>query len=267
MEDQVPTTTSTETTPTETAPDYSGVVETEPAHTGSEPVKEAPAQPVAETTEPETTEPTETQPAESTEPAAEEAPAPATEPEQQESILDLMGQQKYQETETNIDIFDEYGNLDPQKFASFLAENNKNVAEKAVSMMTATSKAQEMEETAWDKVYTDNPELKDNPTLEKALRGARIQDLVDGGDGDLSRLAKDLVAPLRTSQIKAQEDVARTVEDQEALSVTTPKNATTEPVQKSNMVLLREAISAGDTDRANQIRHAIRKERIYGKDS
>lgn len=181
-------------------------------------------------------------------------------------LMDLLGKTKYTASDVELDIYDEYGNVDANKMGSFMAANNERVFQKAVDAVNAKNEARDIEDASWSLVHKDYPEVKDKG-LDTALRGARIQDLAAGGNGDLSRLAKDLVKPFRDSQIKAIEDVNRSVKEQDALATFKPVNATPEKTTPSNMQQLQTALKAGDTERATFLRHAIRKERIYGTDN
>jgi len=167
----------------------------------------------------------------------------------------------------DLDIVDEFGNFDGKKFSDFMAENNKNVFNQALDSFTAISEADKIENQAWESVNEAYPELKGNPTLEKAIRGARIQDILGGGTGDLIELAKGIIGPIRENKIKAVEEVNRTIEKQDNLQVVKPTVAPVEQVTPTLMDQLKHALSVNDQQKANQIRHAIRKERIYGTNS
>lgn len=195
---------------------------------------------------------------------------PADEPDASSSVdtellKRLSENSKYRPTDTNFDILDEYGALDPEKFQAFMAENNQNVFNQATNAVLTKLEAEKIEADAWGKVYTDYPELKENKSLESALKGARIQDLVSGGKGDLIELAKGIVGPIRDNKIKAVESANKTIKKQESLSSFKPNVAQIEKVPTSLMTQLKQAISDGDSDTANRIRHEIRKERIFGK--
>lgn len=210
------------------------------------------------------------------EPVADDAPvedtpvedAPVEEPASDYDgarFKELLDAQKYQAEEVTLDFYDEYGNIDQAKFGEFLQQNNQKVFEQATQAAMAKVEAQQIEEKLWNDVYTNYGEIKDNPALETALRGARIQDMVAGGDGDLTRLAKEIVAPIRQNKIKAIEDVNRSITEQKKLETFTPDAATPAPAAVPLMTQLKQALDAGDSERAQTLRHAIRKERIYGK--
>lgn len=243
------------------------VVPSEPAYTGSEPQPEAPA-PVEAPVEAPTEEPTETvetpteAPTESVETPPEE---PAHQPITAEHLQRLHEAQQLEPVTEAPDIFDDYGNVDPNKFNDYLNQRDARVFEQATYAATVREETQKTEQTAWDTVYSEYGEIKDNPALQNALRGARIQDLTAGGDGDLARLAKELVAPFRTAKIQATEAINKTVSEAEALETTKPTAATPPKEAPSLVHQLKAAIADGDTQRAQSIRHAIRKEQIYGK--
>lgn len=119
-----------------------------------------------------------------------------------------------------------------------------------------------MEADTWSGIKEAYPEIADNSTLTNALKGARIQDLLAGGDGDLNRLASDIVGPIRENRIKAVEEVNKTLTDQKKLETFTPENAAPETQPVSLMGQLQAAVAAGDSAAAQALRHAIRKERI-----
>lgn len=181
-----------------------------------------------------------------------------------EDLETLAKAQSYQPSEVDVDIFDEFGSLDPAKFAAFMIENNQRVMQQATNAVETNARYERIETQAWESVKSNYPEISDNPTLEQAVRGARIQDILSGGDGDLNRLAKSFIDPIRRGKIQAVEDTNRQVTEQEQLQTFRSDNAVPAPAAKPLMNQLREALAAGDTERANHLRHAIRKERIYG---
>lgn len=161
------------------------------------------------------------------------------------------------------DLTDEYGYVDPNKLMQYLEKRDQEVAEHAVKTFDARQRAERIEKETWDNVYKDFPEVKTNETLEKALRGARILDITSGGDGDLARLASELVKPLRDSKVEAIEDVNRKITQQESLANNVQAAAAPEPGPgPSLMSQLRTALADGDHGRAQEIRNAIRMERI-----
>lgn len=171
----------------------------------------------------------------------------------------------YKPLETSLEILDEFGNLDQTKFETFMRENNKNVFSQAISAVNANNEAIEIENKAWDAVHKQYPEM--NETLEKAVRGARVQDLINGGKGDLMELAKGIVGPIRDNKIKAIEDTNRVEREKSALSTIKPSNETPSAQAPSLIQQLKTAISNGNREGAQAIRHAILKEQIYGKNS
>lgn len=197
----------------------------------------------------------------------EEAPTEAPEEEELslptiDNIKAMQQAQAYQPgAEVEVDILDEFGNVDPAKFQAFMAKNNQDVYEKATQAIEARSSAQAAEDAAWDKVHEVYPEIKDN-NLDNALRGARIQDITAGGDGDLARLARELAAPFREAKIKATENANKTIEEAESLATLAPTTVTPPKEAKPLMTQLREALAGGDNETANRLRHEIRKQRI-----
>lgn len=184
-----------------------------------------------------------------------------------ERLAELAKASNYNPADTELDILDEFGNLDATKFGDFMRKNNESVFTQAVGAVQARNQAEQIENNAWNAVHEAYPELVENPSLEKAIRGARIQDLINGGKGDLNELAKGIVGPLRDNKIKAVEEVNRTIKKQENLGAAKPTTAQPEKVAPSLMTQLRTAITNGDNQAAQKIRHAILKERIYGKNS
>lgn len=185
-------------------------------------------------------------------------------------MAELEKAQRYQPGEVEFDIFDEFGNVDPTKFGQFMADNNSKVFEQALKGVKAYTQAEQIENGTWEKARTDYPELngEQGPALEKALRGMRIVDVTQGGDGNISRIAKEFLGPLRASAIKAQEDVNRSVTDMEQLStVYKPDAASPERPAADLMTQLRTAVQNGEGARAKELRHAIRKERIAANNS
>lgn len=262
--------------------DNTNVIISEPVYTGSAPIPE-PAK-VPEGTvgkegeegapdEPVEGETPDAPAAKEGEPTVEAAPEATVEAPKAAPTMDgerlkaLRNAGKYKPTEMDLDIVDEFGNFDGKKFSDFMADNNKNVFNQALDSFTAISEADKIETQAWESVNQAYPELKGNPTLEKAIRGARIQDILGGGTGDLLELAKGIVGPIRENKIKAVEEVNRTIEKQDNLQVVKPTVAPVEQVTPTLMDQLKHALSVNDQQKANQIRHAIRKERIYGTNS
>lgn len=244
--------------------DNSNVVESAPVDTSTPDDTTAPE---AEDTQPEAA------PAEATEAPAEEATAETTQVEEDELSLPTIDNIKaineaneYQPTEVELDITDEYGNLDPKKFQAFMAQNNQQVRDQTLAAMQKRDSAMAAEDAAWEKVYEAYPEIKDN-NLDNALRGARIQDITAGGDGDLARLARELAAPFRQAKIDATEKANKTVEEAESLETLTPTAATPPKEAPSLMTQLKTALAEGDTETANRVRHAIRKQRIHDTSS
>lgn len=181
-----------------------------------------------------------------------------------EQIQQLADQADYRPQEVDINFLDELGNFDPQKFGEFMAENNKQVFNQALQAGNARTQLTQVESDTWAHVEKDFPEIAGNDTLTKALRGARIQDIIAGGDGDLSRLATDIVGPIRENRIKAVEDANKTITDAKKLETFTPEGASVEAPSLSLMQQLSVAVQSGDTAKAQTLRHAIRKERING---
>ena len=225
-----------------------------------------------ETTAPEVEEtPTEEVPAETSEAPAEEThaeAAPAETPEEElrlptiDHIKAMQEAQDYQPSaEVEVDILDEFGNLDPKKFQDFMTKNNQDIFEKATQAVEARSGAQAAEDAAWDKVHEVYPEIKEY-NLDAALRGARIQDITAGGDGDLARLARDLAGPFRQAKIKATEDINKVVEEAESLETLKPTEVTPPKEPLPLMAQLKAAVAEGDTETAQRLRHEIRKQRI-----
>ena len=198
---------------------------------------------------------------------------PEAEPEAEVPMIDgeklkaLRETSRYKPTDMDLDIVDEFGNLDAEKFSEFMVKNNEAVFNQALTAVNANNQADRIENQAWEAVHKAYPELDKNPTLEKAIRGARIQDILSGGTGNLLELAKGVLGPIRENEIKAVESVNRTIEKQENLQVATPAVAPVERVAPTLMEQLKYALAQNDTQKANQIRHAIRKERIYGTNS
>lgn len=258
-------------TPTSSAPeipnaagvptvDTSNVVETPPAWTSDTPQREAQA-PVEGDGQGEGEE---TQGGEGGQPAGEtQVETPAYQPKYTpEQIEQLAKQADYVPQEVEINFLDELGNFDPQKFGEFMAENNKNIFNQALQAGNARTQLTQVEQDTWAHVEKDFPEIAGNDTLTKALRGARIQDIIAGGDGDLTRLATDIVGPIRDNRIKAVEDANQNITDQKKLETFTPEGASTEAPTLSLMQQLQVAVQSGDTQKATSLRHAIRKERI-----
>lgn len=246
----------------------SNVVTSDPVDTGSTPPAPAPAEapvedtPVDETIKTETPAESEATPTEPVETPTEEEPTPVP---TADYLKRLHEAQQFEAPTEAPDIFDDYGNVDPTKFAAYQAQRDAQVFEKAVNAVNAKAEAQQAELAAWDSVYSNYSEVKDSEVLQNALRGARIQDLSSGGDGDLNRLAKGLVAPFREAKIKATEAVNKTVEEAESLETAKPSAATPPQQAPSLLSQLNAAVANGDQEQAQRIRHAIRKERIYGK--
>lgn len=244
----------------------SNVVESAPVDTSvapdEAPAEEAPAEeaPVEET-------PAQEESSEEA-PAAEETP-PAEEEELSlptvEHLQALHAAQQYQSEDVEIDFVDEHGFFDAKKFQDFMVQNNQRVYSQAVEASKAYDQAGKAEEAAWSKVNQTYPEIE-KYGLDAALRGARIQDLTAGGDGDLARLAKDLAAPFRQNAIDAVEKANKVVEEAESLETLKPTNATPPKQEPSLMSQLKSAVDSGDAEAATRIRHAIRKQRIYGTD-
>lgn len=215
-------------------------------------------------------------------PAAEEAPQEETpaaeeptseeqpnEPEKEDrgvtaaELEELRKKSQYQAAEIEADLLDEYGYVDPKKLEGFLAENNKRVFEQAVQAMEARQEAKEIETKTWESIYKKYPEVKEKESLEKALRGARIADIVAGGDGDITRIATEFMAPIRDSKVAAIESVNRKISEQKSLETNVQEAATPERPAPSLMSQLKSALASGDTAKAQQVRNAIRMQRIH----
>lgn len=256
--------------------DNSVVIESEPVSTSQNettPVKKQPI--VEEVEEPEEKvekpedEPKEAEDSKEKQDGDDEKTEAPTEKPKPTIDMDLLKElneaSKYQPKDTNFDILDEYGALDPTKFQAFMAENNQNVFNQATNSVLSKLQAEKLENDMWEDVNTKYPELKENENLKSALKGARIQDLISGGKGDLNELAKGIVGTIRDNKVKAIESVNKTITKQESLSSFKPSVAQTEKVPTSLMTQLKQAMSNGDAETANRIRHEIRKERIFGK--
>ena len=179
-----------------------------------------------------------------------------------EQITELAKQADYQPGEVEITFVDELGNFDPVAFGEFMKQNNQSVFNQAINAGKARSELTQIEGDTWSAVEKNFPEIAGNDSLTKALRGARIQDVLAGGDGDLQRIAKDIVGPIRDNKIKAVEDVNKTITEQKKLDTFTPDNAAPERAEPTLMQQLQSAVVSGDTAKAQALRHAIRKERI-----
>lgn len=238
--------------------DTSNVVETPPAWTSETPQREAQA-PAGEGDGEGTQGGEGGQPAEGATPPEAPAYQPKYTPEE---IQELAKRADYIPQEVEINFLDELGNFDPQKFGEFMAQNNQNIFNQALQAGNARTQLTQVEQDTWAHVEKDFPEISGNDTLTKALRGARIQDLIAGGDGDLTRLATDIVGPIRDSRIKAVEDANQNITDQKKLETFTPEGASTEAPTLTLMQQLQTAVQSGDTQKATSLRHAIRKERI-----
>lgn len=254
----------------------SNIVESEPVYTSptpkpepkveSEEVNTKEAQP--ETPEEETPVDTESEGEQTKDDKSEES---LEEPKAKDVTIDakflqnLKSETQYQATDIETDILDEYGNLDPKKFSEFMVKNNEHVFNQAITAVEARKNAVDIESQSWDDVYKEYPEVKDNESLESAIKGARLQDIISGGSGDLKELAKKIVAPMRKNKIEAIESVNKTIKSQESLSSFKPEVAATEKVSPSLLEQLKQARLSGDNDLASRITHAIRIERIYGK--
>lgn len=240
--------------------DNTNIVESAPVDTSTP--DDTPAEPAEEA---------EAAPAETVEAPAETAPAEEVQEEELklptiDNIKAINEAQNYQPEDVEIDILDDDGYLDPKKFQAFMAQNNQSIFEKATQSVEARKGAQAAEDAAWGQVHEAYPEIKDY-NLDKALRGARIQDITEGGDGDLARLARDLAAPYRTAKIEATEAANKSVEEVESLESLTPTTATPPKQAPSLMNQLSTAVANGDTETANRLRHAIRKARIHDTSS
>lgn len=249
------------------------VVESAPVNTSSDQVTRVEAVPdtnteTTENTEPDTntetpTEETQTETAQTE--TNTETPTEDTNTEEYlsaEQLAALRESSQYQPTDQEVDLTDEYGYIDPVKLQNFLAENNKRVFESAVRAVEARAEAERIETQAWEKIRQSYPELKENPNLEQALRGARIADLAAGGDGNIHRIAKDFMKPIRDSKVEAIESVNRNITQQKALETNVQESAAPERPAPSLMSQLRSALNAGDHAKAQEIRNAIRMERI-----
>ncbi|MGV9002395.1 MAG: hypothetical protein ACOH18_05585 [Candidatus Saccharimonadaceae bacterium] len=184
-----------------------------------------------------------------------------------EEITKLAEAADYRPGEIEVNFVDELGNFDPQAFGDFMKQNNQNVFNQAINAANARGQLVQIENDTWGQIKTDYPEVANNETLTSALRGARIQDLLAGGDGDLARLAKDIVGPIRENRIKAVEDTNRQITEQKKLETFTPENVAPDRAEPSLMSQLQAAVSSGDTQKAHSLRHAIRKERIDANNS
>lgn len=182
-----------------------------------------------------------------------------------ERLRQLNEATTYKPTETPLEILDEFGNIDSSKFETFMAKNNENVFSQAINAVNAKNEVIEIETKAWEAVHKQYPEM--NETLEKAVRGARVQDLINGGSGDLLELAKGIVGPIRESRIKAVEDTNRIEREKESLAAIKPSNESPAAQAPSLMQQLKIEISKGNREGAQRIRHAILKEQIYGKNN
>lgn len=179
-----------------------------------------------------------------------------------EQITELAKAADYQPGEVEITFVDELGNFDPVAFGEFMQKNNASVFNQAIAATKARGELVQVEGDTWASIQQQFPEIAGNETLTSALRGARVQDVIAGGDGDLHRLAKDIVGPIRENRIKAVEDVNKTITDQKKLETFTPDNAAPERAEPTLMQQLQSAVQSGDTAKAQSLRHAIRKERI-----
>lgn len=179
-----------------------------------------------------------------------------------EQLQDLRDRTQYQAEDQEVDLVDEYGYIDPKKLQSFMVENNQRVFEQAVKAVEAKSQAERVETQSWEKIHQSYPELKESPGLEQALRGARIADLSAGGDGNIHRIAQEFMKPIRDSKVQAVEETNRNISKQEALSTHVQESAAPERPAPSLMSRLRTALSNGDQAQAQEIRNAIRMERI-----
>lgn len=177
----------------------------------------------------------------------------------------LRAAQTYKPGDAQVDILDEFGNIDPEKFGAFMAQNNESVFNQAVNATKSYGETERIETQAWEDVYRDYPEIAKGSPLETALKGARLQDVIDGGTGDLSELAKQITAPIRDAKIAAVESANKQVTQTKIDGAATPtKDASPEaPATPNNMDKLRAAIKDGRHDEAARIRHAIRRERIF----
>lgn len=179
-----------------------------------------------------------------------------------EQIQALREQTQYQPEDQEVDLVDEYGYIDPKKLQSFMVENNQRVFEQAVKAVEAKAQAERIETQSWEKIHQSYPELKESPGLEQALRGARIADLAAGGDGNIHRIAQEFMKPIRDSKVQAVEETNRSISKQEALSTHVQESAAPERPAPSLMSRLRTALENGDQAQAQEIRNAIRMERI-----
>lgn len=249
--------------------DTSNVVESAPVWTSESPQREAktPEAPTDDNADgqgsdnPEDAPNTETNPGAAGDDVVTDEPAyqPKYTPEQ---IQELAKAADYQPGEVEITFVDELGNFDPVAFGEFMKQNNASVFNQAIAATNARGELTQIEGDTWASIQQQFPEIAGNETLTKSLRGARIQDVMAGGDGDLHRLAKDIVGPIRENRIKAVEDVNKTITDQKKLETFTPDNAAPERAEPTLMQQLQSAVKSGDTEKATAIRHAIRKERI-----
>lgn len=244
--------------------DESNVVESAPAWTSETPKRESPAP--AENPAGDGGEATATQtPTDGA--AADDTTVIPDEPVEKplytpEEINKLAEAADYRPGEIEVTFVDELGNFDPQAFGEFMKQNNQNVFNQAINAANARGQLVQIENDTWAGIKKDFPEVAGNETLTSALRGARIQDLLAGGDGDLNRLAKDIVGPIRENRIKAVEDTNRQITEQKKLETFKPENAAPEKAEPTLMSQLQQAVASGDTQRAHTLRHAIRKERI-----
>ena len=179
-----------------------------------------------------------------------------------EQLRELRDSGQYQPPEEEADLTDEYGYIDPKKLQSYLNQRDEQVFNSAVRAVEARTEAEKIETEAWQSIHSTYPELKENAALEQALRGARIADLAAGGDGNIHRIAQDFMKPIRDSRIKAVEDVNRQITEQKALETHAQESAAPERPAPSLMSQLRGALESGDRQKAQEIRNAIRMERI-----
>lgn len=184
-----------------------------------------------------------------------------------EQIVELAKRADYQPAEVQADFVDELGNFDPQKFGEFMRANNENVFNQAIQAANARTQLTQIETDTWGAVESKYPEITENPTIKSALRGARTQDVINGGDGDLERIAADIIGPMRQNKIDAVESVNRQVTEQKKLETFTPTNAAPDRAEPSLMSQLKSAVANGESEKAKSIRHAIRKERINANNS
>lgn len=150
--------------------------------------------------------------------------APAQEEEVDEEVDDYVAPQAPVPPGLDEIPRDKDGNYDAQGFAEWVQKQTQSAAEQARIQTQAELRQYQKEQAAWEKIYKEWPQAKEDKQLQNQIHNARIGDLYRGGKGDLVKAArglKKLVGDAKSEGKRAQQEHVRV---QESAHVETASN-------------------------------------------